>query len=129
MTTAELTDSTPAANAVHTSNRYAGPGIAAQFFDERETNGVTVLMGGGAPLLRKAAGGTRTDDRNLAEEFAAAGYARSRTAPRCAPCSHRRGRRRKAILGLFHPSHMAVAFDKVGAGSYSDELALEKNAA
>ena len=33
----------------------------------------------------------------------------------------------KALLGLFHPRHMAVAFDKVGAGRYSDELALERN--
>ena len=37
VTTADVTDSTPAANAVHTSDRYAGAGIAAQFFDERET--------------------------------------------------------------------------------------------
>ncbi|HUU33317.1 MAG TPA: alkaline phosphatase, partial [Vicinamibacterales bacterium] len=31
------------------------------------------------------------------------------------------------LLGLFHPRHMSVAFDKVGAGTYSDELALAKN--
>src|SRR5690606_610466 len=34
-----------------------------------------------------------------------------------------------ALLGLFHRSHLPVAFDKVGAGRYSRELALEKNAA
>ncbi|MBL8136371.1 MAG: alkaline phosphatase, partial [Acidobacteria bacterium] len=33
----------------------------------------------------------------------------------------------KALLGLFHPRHMSVAFDKVGAGRYSDELALDRN--
>ena len=33
----------------------------------------------------------------------------------------------RALLGLFHPRHMSVAFDKVGAGRYSDELALERN--
>jgi alkaline phosphatase len=33
----------------------------------------------------------------------------------------------KAVVGLFHPRHMSVAFDKVGAGRYSDELALERN--
>ncbi|MGH9373016.1 MAG: alkaline phosphatase, partial [Vicinamibacterales bacterium] len=48
VTTADVTDSTPAANAAHTSDRHAGEGIAAQFFDERTTNGVTVLMGGGS---------------------------------------------------------------------------------
>ena len=35
VTTADVTDSTPAANAAHTSDRFAGAGIAAQFFDER----------------------------------------------------------------------------------------------
>ena len=33
------------------------------------------------------------------------------------------------ILGLFHNSHLPVAFDKVGAGRYSDELARPANAA
>ena len=31
-----------------------------------------------------------------------------------------------ALLGLFHPSHMSVAFDKVGASRYSDELSLPR---
>lgn len=129
VTTADLTDSTPAANAAHTSSRFAGAGIAAQFFDERQTNGVTVLMGGGGNhFAPKSAGGTRPDTRNLVEEYRAAGYETIRTgtdvrglleASRPAP---------KALLGLFHASHMVVAFDKVGAGTYSDELALEKNA-
>ncbi len=33
------------------------------------------------------------------------------------------------LLGLFHPVHLAVAFDRVGAGKYSEELSLPKNAA
>jgi alkaline phosphatase len=129
VTTADLTDSTPAANAAHTSNRFAGAGIAAQFFDERATNGVTVLLGGGANhFAPKSAGGTRTDARHLVEEFRSAGYETVRNGTdvrglldtgRAAP---------RALLGLFHASHMVVAFDKVGAGRYSDELALEKNA-
>ena len=48
VTTSDVTDSTPAANAVHTSDRYAGSGIAARFFDEREANGLSVLLGGGS---------------------------------------------------------------------------------
>ena len=35
----------------------------------------------------------------------------------------------RAVLGLFHPSHLPVAFDKVGAGTYSDELAKPANEA
>jgi alkaline phosphatase len=129
VTTADVTDSTPAANAVHTSDRSAGPGIAAAFFDERAQNGVTVLLGGGARhFAPQTSGGTRTDTRNLREEYAAAGYALVRTdadvqallVGKAAPSS---------LLGLFHPSHLPVAFDKVGAGTYSDELAREANAA
>jgi alkaline phosphatase len=129
VTTADLTDSTPAANAAHTSNRFAGPGIAAQFFDERQTNGVTVLMGGGANhFAPKAAGGTRPDTRNLVEEFGSAGYQAIRTGTDVRGLLEVGRPAPKAILGLFHASHMVVAFDKVGAGRYSDELALEKNA-
>jgi alkaline phosphatase len=130
VTTADLTDSTPAANAVHTAFRYASAGIAAAYLDEREANGVSVLLGGGARhfLPKGRPGGAREDGRDLASEFAAAGYARLGTASElrsllAAPEPPAR------LLGLFHPSHMSVAFDKVGAGRYSEELALERNAA
>jgi alkaline phosphatase len=129
VTTSDVTDSTPAANAVHTSDRYAGAGIAAQFFDERATNGVSVLMGGGARyFMPKDAGGERTDARRLAEEFEGAGYTRIATGADvarllAAPKPPAR------ILGLFNPTHLPVAFDKVGAGRYSDELARPANAA
>jgi alkaline phosphatase len=129
VTTSDVTDSTPTANAVHTSDRYAGAGIADRFFDERTVNGVSVLLGGGARyFMPKGAGGERTDSRRLAEEFEAAGYTRIRTGADvarlvAAPKPPAR------ILGLFHPAHLPVAFDKVGAGRYSDELAKPANAA
>jgi alkaline phosphatase len=129
VTTADVTDSTPGANAAHTADRYAGPGIAAQFFDERATNGITVLMGGGARhFMPKGAGGDRPDGRRLGEEFEKAGFVRASTAADVqklvsAP------QPAKQVLGLFHPSHMVVAFDKVGAGRYSEELADPRNAA
>ncbi|HEX5216918.1 MAG TPA: alkaline phosphatase [Vicinamibacterales bacterium] len=129
VTTADVTDSTPAANAVHTSDRYAGAGIAARYFDERTQNGITVLLGGGAKnFIPDRDGGIRTDGRQLIDEFSRAGYAIARTgndvrAALATPVSP------KAFLGLFHASHLPVAFDKVGAGRYSDELALDKNAA
>ena len=130
VTTADLTDSTPAANAVHTSNRYAGPGIAAQFFDERDRNGVTVLLGGGANhFAPKGAGGTRPDGRNLIEEFRGAGYTTVRTGAEVRQWLEPGRQAPRGLLGLFHASHMVVAFDKVGTGRYSDELALERNAA
>ena len=129
VTTADLTDSTPAANAAHTSDRFAGAGIAAQFFDERETNGVTVLMGGGARhFMPAAAGGTRHGRSH--------GSRRSsrRRATRASPTRTdvrallEAGAPPRRLLGLFHPPHLPVAFDKVGAGRYSDELARPANA-
>ena len=129
VTTADLTDSTPAANAAHTSSRFAGPGIAAQFFDERKTNGVTVLMGGGANhFLSKAADGTRPDSRNLVEEYRGAGYETIRNGTELRSLLDAAKPAPKALLGLFNAAHMVVSFDKVGAGKYSDELALGKNA-
>jgi alkaline phosphatase len=127
VTTADVTDSTPAANAVHTSDRYAGAGIADRFFDERTSNGVTVLLGGGARyFMPKDAGGERTDTRRLTDEFEAAGYSRITSASDvsrllAAPTPPAK------ILGLFHSTHLVVAFDKTGAGRYSDELAKPAN--
>ena len=47
VTTADVFDATPAANAVHTSNRGAGTGIADQYLDDSNLTGLSVLMGGG----------------------------------------------------------------------------------
>lgn len=47
VTTADVFDATPAANAVHTSNRGSGTGIVDQYLDDRNMTGLTVLMGGG----------------------------------------------------------------------------------
>ncbi len=59
VTTADLTDATPAANAIHSSNRLASEGIASRFLDERGLNGVSVLMGGGLLPVRRQAGARR----------------------------------------------------------------------
>jgi alkaline phosphatase len=47
VTTADVFDATPAANAVHTANRGNGTGIVDQFLDDRGLTGLSVLMGGG----------------------------------------------------------------------------------
>ncbi len=47
VTTADVFDATPAANAVHTSNRGNGTGITDQYLDDRQLTGLTVLLGGG----------------------------------------------------------------------------------
>jgi alkaline phosphatase len=47
VSTADVFDATPAANAVHTQSRGAGTGIVDQYLDDRALTGLTVLMGGG----------------------------------------------------------------------------------
>lgn len=47
VTTADVFDATPAANAVHTSARGNGTGIVDQFLDDRNLTGLKVLLGGG----------------------------------------------------------------------------------
>src|SRR5262249_53325310 len=115
-------------NAVHTSDRGAGPGIAARYLDERETNGVMVLLGGGARHFasRSSRGSTRKDDRNLVAEFSAKGYAMLQTNRQLLEMLHDKTVPLR-LLGLFTPGNMTVAFDKVGAGRYSDELAKPAN--
>ena len=128
VTTADVTDSTPAANASHTSDRNAGAGIAAQMFDEREQNGIAVLLGGGARhFLPKGGGGERPDGRRLQDEFVDAGFTFVATATEVGRLAE--GAPPSRLLGLFHPGHLPVAFDKVGAGRYSSELERPAHAA
>ena len=47
VTTSDVFDATPAANAVHTADRAAGTGIVDQYLDDRGLHGLAVLMGGG----------------------------------------------------------------------------------
>jgi alkaline phosphatase len=68
VTTADVFDATPAANAVHTSNRGAGTGIVDQFLDDRDLSGLTVLMGGGRKwfLPSSTPGSARSDKSDYA---------------------------------------------------------------
>jgi alkaline phosphatase len=129
VTTADLTDATPAANVVHTSDRGRAFDIAARLFDDRERSNLSVLLGGGARRFRPrgSPGGERADDRDLVAAFQHAGFVTVTTAPELRALEGAQLPPEK-ILGLFSPGHMSVAFDKVGAGRYSDELAQEKNA-
>ena len=132
VTTADVTDATPGANAVHTADRNAGPRIADRFFDERARNGVTVLLGGGRrnflPLGTTGSVRPEGDTRALIDEFKADGYQYLQTGSDVASLLKAPAAPPAKLLGLFHPQHLAVAFDRVGAGKYSDELSLPKNA-
>jgi alkaline phosphatase len=124
VTTADVTDATAAGNAVHTSFRDDLPPIAPRYLEEREQNGVAVLMGGGSrhfhPRTEDFPLGRR-DGRALLEEFREAGF-HVVTTDREMQAVLEGGEPPPQLLGLFHPGHMSVAFDKVGAGRYSEEL-------
>lgn len=126
VTTADVTDATPAAFAVHISNRNASTRIADDYFDRRNQTGLTVLLGGGRqwfePKGSKKAGGrrgtptnTRVDpERDLVKDFRTAGFAFTDSAESLQTLSASRPPR---LLGLFAPSTMPVALDKLGHGA------------
>jgi len=68
VTTSDVFDATPAANAVHTSNRGAGTGIVDQYLDDRKLTGLSVLMGGGRKWFLPATvpGSARSDRSDYA---------------------------------------------------------------
>lgn len=125
VTTADVTDATPAAFAVHTSNRGASTRIADDYFDRREQTGLAVLLGGGRqwfePKQKDKLGrrGTPTNGqvnpaRNLVEEFQKNGYEFAKSAASLSDLEKKKPAR---LLGLFAPSTMPVAFDKLGRGA------------
>ncbi len=125
VTTADLTDATPAANAIYSSNRLASEGIASRYLDERGLNGVSVLMGGGlCQFVERPAPDApcgRKDRRPLEKDFRRAGFTRVLTRTELKALGTGADAP-PALLGLFLHSQMSVAFDKIGAGVYSDEL-------
>src|SRR5713226_5406593 len=90
VTSADVEDATPAANAVHTGNRNAGTGVCDQYLDESDAEGtgvygtgLTVLMGGGRRWFLPAGqfGSSRsssTDYDNLPADLVAAWHLPSR---------------------------------------------------
>ena len=124
VTTADVTDATPAAFGVHTSNRNASTRIADDFFDRREQTGLTVLMGGGRQWFepKNKGGGRRATptnasvdpERDLVKAFQSAGFAYADSAESLRTVSASRPKR---LLGLFAAGTMPVALDKLGHGA------------
>jgi alkaline phosphatase len=141
VTTADVFDATPAANAVHTSNRGAGTGIVDQFLDDRNLTGLTVLMGGGRKwFLPNASNTTSPQNSNGSQRKTSTDYVLSNdittgwSASKGALDSNRdlisdfqtagftyapdkttlvNAGTPSKLLGLFSFSNMNVAFDKI----------------
>jgi len=139
VTTADVEDATPAANAIHTGDRNLGTGICDQYLDESSNNGLAVLMGGGrrwflpatqfgssraakndyaglpADLisgwkLPAAAVGASDPDRDLIGDFEHAGFTYVEDATGLRGITAKPPKR---LLGLFGYGNMNVALDKV----------------
>jgi alkaline phosphatase len=134
VTTADVSDATPAGSAIHTEKRRNGTGIVDQFLDERSRTGLALLMGGGRRWFLPAAtpGSARTrerdmqlspehaaawgvgagaydPERDLIADFTRAGfhYVSNATELAALPADTQQ------VLGLFAYSNMNVALDKI----------------
>lgn len=107
VTTAAVTDATPAAVTAHTRRRGEQNYIAADFLSRR--NPPKVVMGGGAQffLPLQTPGSKRKDDRNLIQEFKDKGYQFAGTKTELNALNGD-----QPILGLFTMNHMNVYMDR-----------------
>lgn len=140
VSTADVEDATPAANAVYTANRGAGTGIVDQYLDESGSNGLAVLLGGGRrwflpatdPLSSRTAAtdspalptdlvagwdlpaaGAQDPGRDVIAGFRSAGFTYVDRAAELASATSRGAPDR--LLGLFAYGNMNVALDKLDA--------------
>jgi len=121
VTTADLTDATPAACAVHIASRKPADAIARALVDGREAHALSVLMGGGRRHFQTKKDGGDQAERDLLTETLQSGFAFADDAPSLAAAG--RDPQVTKLLALFHPDSMNTAFDKLGfQAGYSDEL-------
>jgi alkaline phosphatase len=110
VTTAEIQDATPAAVWAHTRRRSEYVEIMEQALNPAQ--GPDVLLGGGMAALvpQSVPGSRRADDRDLRDEFQAAGYAYASTGSELASvmASSTPGK----LLGLFHMGNLNVYLDR-----------------
>ena len=116
VTTTRVTHATPAATYSHICHRDGENTIAAQAvpggsgYNTALGDGLDVLLGGGRQFfLPTAAGGKRTDGRDLTAEFVAKGYTyvKNKTEFDAAASSST-----KKLVGLFTSSHMSYDIDR-----------------
>ena len=116
VTTTTVTHATPAATYAHICNRNGENAIAAQAvpggagYNSALGDGLDVLLGGGRQFfLPTAAGGKRTDGRDLTAEFVTKGYTyvANKTQFDAAAASST-----KKLVGLFTSSHMSYDIDR-----------------
>ncbi len=109
------TDATLAAFLAHTADRNNGTLIASQYFDNRASTGLKVLMGGGSYdfIPKSQTGSHRTDERDVLAAFKNDGWVFADTATALAKYTPAPNDR---LLGLYNLDNMNVAYDKLKLG-------------
>jgi alkaline phosphatase len=122
VTTADVTDATPAGAGGHTITRSLGYDIARQYVDGVFTSGPTfdVIMGGGKERFVTRAKENSDDTRNLAAELQSLGYTYVQTRSELNALPSGTSAPDK-VLGLFRTGNMNVAYDKLGLTRPADE--------
>lgn len=125
VSTAFITDATPAAMLAHTRRRSESNAIAASMLDPLHRP--DVILGGGSEhfLPKSVPGSKRTDDRNLIQEFQDQGYTfvSNKTELNRVKNTHK-------LLGFFHLDNMNVYLDRevtknpAVLGSFTDQPTL-----
>jgi len=113
-----LTDATPSAFIAHTADRGDGTLVGGQYFDNRNSNGLKVLMGGGSYhfIPKSTPGSRRTDERNVINDFKGDGWTYVDTASALSGFTPGPNGR---LFGLFNLDNMNVAFDILKQGDPS----------
>lgn len=122
VTTADVTDATPAGEGAHSITRSLQYDIARQFVDGAFTPGPVydVLLGGGLERFASRTPENSGDRRDLLSELQESGYAlvKSRTELMALPEGRAAPSR---LVGLFRTGNMNVAYDKLGLKRPPDE--------
>lgn len=121
VSTADVTDATPAAQGAHTLLRGLGYDIAKQYVDGTLTQGnqFDVILGGGLERFNSRTNSNSSDTRNLVTELQNSGYTYVQTRTELNALSNSNAPEK--LLGLFRTSHMNVAYDKLGLTRPADE--------
>lgn len=123
VTTADVTDATPAVQGSYAATRSLLYDIAKQYVDGGMTPGLgfDVIMGGGLEKFNARTVANSGDTRNLLTELQAAGftYVTNRAELNALPNTNGPNR----VLGLFRTGNMNVAYDKLGLPRPADEPA------
>jgi alkaline phosphatase len=122
VTTADVTDATPAGAGSHVLSRYLGYDIVKQYVDGVFTSGPVfdVIMGGGKERFISRTEENSGDTRDLGAELQARGYTyvQTRTELNALPGGSSAP---DTLLGLFRTGNMNVAYDKLGLVRPHDE--------